>query len=105
MTLPYKPTIKLAVLNGIKINSLEKFIMLYEPDDPAEAVIFNEYLSSGLNTLNDQGRTQEQLLAVIEPEDDERLSCCCGAPENDYGLCTSCGEHTEFMTSAEMDAE
>jgi hypothetical protein len=108
--LPWAATIKLALLHGIKINQMERFIMLYEPADAAEAVVFNEYLSSGLfNTLNQQGRTQRQLDDMIsdyESESDERLSECCGAgPENDLGICPECKEHCEFLTAAELEGE
>jgi len=38
-------------------------------------------------------------------ESEEKLSVCCGAKwyNEDSDICPDCGEHTEFLTEAEID--
>ena len=75
-------------------------------DRRAEIRNLREQINLSQQIIDEQHKQIHVLQNMIElDEDDERLSYCCGAPENDYGLCTRCGEHTEFVTAAELDEE
>ena len=66
--LPYKPTVQLALLAKIELTALEKFILLYCPDDEAEQIVFLDYLSETYAWTQPHQRTQGLLEDVIEAE-------------------------------------